>query len=163
MSTLRQTPLTCSGHTRPVVFLAFSDVNEDGLYFSISACKGTKSTGPLPHCIGPNNGSPLGSLVVNLVHDFSFKSNTIRLSIQTILFWKSKVMHYAVWPRDRGQIWAYLPNSAAAFFHNLAHRIFHLKCFLFLIQLIHTFARWKSSESVQWKSCINFLKSILTK
>lgn len=42
MSSLRQTPLTCSGHTRPVVFLAFSEANEDGLYFSISACKDGK-------------------------------------------------------------------------------------------------------------------------
>ena len=42
MSSLRQTPLTCSGHTRPVVFLAFSSINEGGHYFSISACKGIK-------------------------------------------------------------------------------------------------------------------------
>lgn len=42
MSSLRQTPLTCSGHTRPVVFLAFSEVNNDGIYFSISACKDGK-------------------------------------------------------------------------------------------------------------------------
>lgn len=39
MSSLRQTPLTCSGHTRPVVHLAFSDVTESG-YYLISACKG---------------------------------------------------------------------------------------------------------------------------
>ena len=39
MSGLRQTPLTCSGHTRPVVQLAFSDVTPFG-YFLISACKG---------------------------------------------------------------------------------------------------------------------------
>lgn len=39
MSTLRQTPLTCSGHTRPVVHLAFSDINDSG-YYMISACKG---------------------------------------------------------------------------------------------------------------------------
>ena len=39
MSSLRQTPLTCSGHTRPVVFLAFSEINSDGQYCSISACK----------------------------------------------------------------------------------------------------------------------------
>ena len=39
MACLRQTPLTCSGHTRPVVDLAFSDVSENG-YFLISACKG---------------------------------------------------------------------------------------------------------------------------
>jgi hypothetical protein len=39
MANLRQTPLTCSGHTRPVVHLAFSDVIECG-YFLISACKG---------------------------------------------------------------------------------------------------------------------------
>jgi len=34
----RQTPLTCSGHTRPVVDLCFSDNTPDG-YFLISACK----------------------------------------------------------------------------------------------------------------------------
>lgn len=37
----KQTPLTCSGHTRPVVDLAFSDVTDDG-YFMISACKDGK-------------------------------------------------------------------------------------------------------------------------
>jgi len=42
MSSLRQTPLTCSGHTRPVVFLAFSEINQDNQYFSISACKDGK-------------------------------------------------------------------------------------------------------------------------
>lgn len=36
---LRQVPLTCSGHTRPVVHLDFSDITECG-YFLISACKG---------------------------------------------------------------------------------------------------------------------------
>jgi len=41
MAALRQTPLTCSGHTRPVVDLAFSDVTEYG-YFLISACKDGK-------------------------------------------------------------------------------------------------------------------------
>lgn len=41
MSSLRQTPLTCSGHTRPVVHLAFSDVTESG-YYLISACKDGK-------------------------------------------------------------------------------------------------------------------------
>lgn len=41
MSNLRQTPLTCSGHTRPVVHLDFSDITECG-YFLISACKGNK-------------------------------------------------------------------------------------------------------------------------
>lgn len=35
----RQTPLTCSGHTRPVVDLAFSGITDKG-YFLISACKG---------------------------------------------------------------------------------------------------------------------------
>ncbi|XP_040573071.1 serine-threonine kinase receptor-associated protein [Lepeophtheirus salmonis] len=40
MAPLRQTPLTCSGHTRPVVFLAFSGVcNETGDYYCISGCK----------------------------------------------------------------------------------------------------------------------------
>ncbi|CAG0880441.1 unnamed protein product [Darwinula stevensoni] len=37
-TTIRQTPLTCSGHTRPVVQLCFSDVTENG-YYLISACK----------------------------------------------------------------------------------------------------------------------------
>lgn len=36
---LRQIPLTCSGHTRPVVHLDFSDICDAG-YFLISACKG---------------------------------------------------------------------------------------------------------------------------
>lgn len=39
---LRQTPLTCSGHTRPVVYLAFSELNDDGSYFSVAACKDGK-------------------------------------------------------------------------------------------------------------------------
>lgn len=38
-SSLRQTPLTCSGHTRPVVHVAFSKLCTDG-YYLISACKG---------------------------------------------------------------------------------------------------------------------------
>ncbi|XP_011301387.1 serine-threonine kinase receptor-associated protein [Fopius arisanus] len=41
MANLRQTPLTCSGHTRPVVHLAFSDVTDSG-YYLISACKDGK-------------------------------------------------------------------------------------------------------------------------
>ncbi|KAE8738473.1 hypothetical protein FOCC_FOCC016032 [Frankliniella occidentalis] len=41
MANLRQTPLTCSGHTRPVVHLAFSDVTDTG-YYLISACKDGK-------------------------------------------------------------------------------------------------------------------------
>ncbi|KAL8586963.1 hypothetical protein ACOMHN_062374 [Nucella lapillus] len=41
MANLRQTPLTCSGHTRPVVDLAFSDATPFG-YFLISACKDGK-------------------------------------------------------------------------------------------------------------------------
>ncbi|XP_017786885.1 PREDICTED: serine-threonine kinase receptor-associated protein [Nicrophorus vespilloides] len=41
MSSLRQTPLTCGGHTRPVVHLDFSPVIESG-YFLISACKDGK-------------------------------------------------------------------------------------------------------------------------
>uniref|UniRef100_A0A3Q3GF31 Serine-threonine kinase receptor-associated protein n=1 Tax=Labrus bergylta TaxID=56723 RepID=A0A3Q3GF31_9LABR len=38
---MRQTPLTCSGHTRPVVDLAFSGITPHG-YFLISACKDGK-------------------------------------------------------------------------------------------------------------------------
>ncbi|KAH0560168.1 serine-threonine kinase receptor-associated protein [Cotesia glomerata] len=41
MANLRQTPLTCSGHTRPVVHLAFSDITDTG-YYLISACKDGK-------------------------------------------------------------------------------------------------------------------------
>ncbi|XP_041978551.1 serine-threonine kinase receptor-associated protein [Aricia agestis] len=41
MTTLKQVPLTCGGHTRPVVHLDFSDVTKDG-YFLISACKDGK-------------------------------------------------------------------------------------------------------------------------
>eukprot|EP00911_Craspedida_sp_UC1_P000279 UC1_evm1s213 len=37
----RQTPLTCSGHTRPVVDLHFSPITSDG-FFVISACKDGK-------------------------------------------------------------------------------------------------------------------------
>ncbi len=65
LTALRQTPLTCSGlfhiiqriiygltfqglylgHTRPVVFLAFSAYNQDDSanYFMISACKGNEN------------------------------------------------------------------------------------------------------------------------
>lgn len=43
MANLKQTPLTCSGHTRPVVHLGFSEVTESG-YFLISACKGNFKT-----------------------------------------------------------------------------------------------------------------------
>ena len=39
MASIRQIPLTCSGHTRPVVHLHFSDVTDSG-YYVISACKG---------------------------------------------------------------------------------------------------------------------------
>ncbi len=36
----RVIPLTCSGHTRPVVHLSFSPMLEDeGQYFLISSCK----------------------------------------------------------------------------------------------------------------------------
>lgn len=41
MTAIKQTPLTCSGHTRPVVHLSFSDITEHG-YFMISACKDGK-------------------------------------------------------------------------------------------------------------------------
>ena len=39
MTTLRQIPITCSGHTRPVVGLKFSDITPTS-YYLISACKG---------------------------------------------------------------------------------------------------------------------------
>lgn len=57
---MRQTPLTCSGHTRPVVDLAFSGVTPYG-YFLISACKGERD-GPLcsgsPRPGGGRAGAP---------------------------------------------------------------------------------------------------------
>merc|ERR1711890_73478 len=39
--TAKQAPLTCPGHTRPVVDLAFSEITEHG-FFLISACKDGK-------------------------------------------------------------------------------------------------------------------------
>ncbi|KAI8038884.1 hypothetical protein M5D96_008797 [Drosophila gunungcola] len=51
---LRQIPLTCSGHTRPVVHLDFSDICDSG-YFLISACKAASL-----HCSNlPGNCSSL--------------------------------------------------------------------------------------------------------
>jgi len=38
MGTLRQIPITCSGHTRPVVDLKYSDITPTG-YYIVSACK----------------------------------------------------------------------------------------------------------------------------
>lgn len=35
----RSVPLTCSGHTRPVVHLEFSDLQDDGTYTLLSSCK----------------------------------------------------------------------------------------------------------------------------
>ena len=48
-SNFRQIPLSCRGHTRPVVDLAFSDVTDCG-YFLISACKGEQFV-MLTYCI----------------------------------------------------------------------------------------------------------------
>ncbi|KIJ44358.1 hypothetical protein M422DRAFT_30496 [Sphaerobolus stellatus SS14] len=39
MSAHRAVPLTCSGHTRPVVHLSFSNLEEDGTYLLVSSCK----------------------------------------------------------------------------------------------------------------------------
>jgi len=36
----KQIPLTCPGHTRPVVDLAFSDPTDGGSFYLISGCKG---------------------------------------------------------------------------------------------------------------------------
>ena len=49
---LRQTPLTCSGHTRPVVFLSFSEFNpeDEANYYSISACKGKEKHNQFFYC-----------------------------------------------------------------------------------------------------------------
>ena len=45
----RQTPLTCPGHTRPVVCLHFSGVTPSGSYF-ISACKGKSNIATCVFC-----------------------------------------------------------------------------------------------------------------
>ncbi|GJJ12387.1 hypothetical protein Clacol_006629 [Clathrus columnatus] len=39
MSLNRAVPLTCSGHTRPVVHLSFSRLDKDGTYLLVSSCK----------------------------------------------------------------------------------------------------------------------------
>lgn len=53
MTSFKQVPLTCGGHTRPVVHLAFSDVTKDGFYL-ISACKGEfLQLFPLRGCLNP--------------------------------------------------------------------------------------------------------------
>lgn len=39
-------PLTCHGHSRPVPHFSFSNLEKDGQYFMISACKGEQSTLP---------------------------------------------------------------------------------------------------------------------
>ena len=39
MSSLKQTPLTCNGHTRPIVHLHFSEQTKSG-YYLVSASKG---------------------------------------------------------------------------------------------------------------------------
>ncbi|CAO1338067.1 unnamed protein product [Diamesa serratosioi] len=41
-NSLKQIPLTCSGHTRPVVFVDFSDITPDCGSYLISACKDGK-------------------------------------------------------------------------------------------------------------------------
>lgn len=56
---MRQTPLTCSGHTRPVVDLAFSGITPYG-YFLISACKGEPGAAAARSCRAVGAGeSPL--------------------------------------------------------------------------------------------------------
>ncbi|KZV88844.1 serine-threonine kinase receptor-associated protein-like protein, partial [Exidia glandulosa HHB12029] len=39
MSTTRSVPLVASGHTRPVVHLSFSPLQQDGTYLLVSSCK----------------------------------------------------------------------------------------------------------------------------
>lgn len=51
---MRQTPLTCSGHTRPVVDLAFSGITPYG-YFLISACKGERCWQDYEHKVACEN------------------------------------------------------------------------------------------------------------
>ncbi|KAG9510964.1 Serine-threonine kinase receptor-associated protein [Fragariocoptes setiger] len=41
-NSIKQLPIVCSGHTRPVVDLAFSKVTSEGQYYLISACKDGK-------------------------------------------------------------------------------------------------------------------------
>ena len=41
-SMIRQTPITCTGHSRPVVDIEFSDITDDLSYYLISASKDGK-------------------------------------------------------------------------------------------------------------------------
>lgn len=67
MSNLRQIPLTCSGHTRPVVHLDFNrDITECG-YFLISACKGKCKK---KHCIHFSIQNLFGLIIIfGLIHN----------------------------------------------------------------------------------------------
>lgn len=37
----KQIPMTCHGHSRPVPHINFSSLEKDGVYYLISACKGS--------------------------------------------------------------------------------------------------------------------------
>ncbi|OBS59648.1 hypothetical protein A6R68_09225, partial [Neotoma lepida] len=63
---MRQTPLTCSGHTRPVVDLAFSGITPYG-YFLISACKGTLTSGSVFHGLSKLDRGVVAPLLLALV------------------------------------------------------------------------------------------------
>lgn len=79
MTTLKQVPLTCGGHTRPVVHLDFSDVTKDG-YYLISACKGkfwlllmTNSWLGVPFHLGLVVGGRLSSVFMFFCADFHWQ------------------------------------------------------------------------------------------
>eukprot|EP00116_Pleurobrachia_bachei_P009951 sb/3470213/ len=60
---IRQTPVTCTGHSRPVVDLAFSDITEDGSYYLMSASKDGK-----PQLREGGTGMQLKEDVVTISH-----------------------------------------------------------------------------------------------
>lgn len=80
MTTFKQVPLTCGGHTRPVVHLDFSDITKDG-YFLISACKGKFNNCialGLPFCLGPHVGGRLSSVFGRIYFEFTRQMFCVR-------------------------------------------------------------------------------------
>ena len=45
-------PLTCHGHSRPVPHISFSNLEKDGQYFMVSACKGMMHPSTKSCCLG---------------------------------------------------------------------------------------------------------------
>lgn len=115
MANLRQVPLTCSGHTRPVVHLDFSDITDCG-YFLISACKGkfhflcycTQSTHQTDHIYQIK--------VVNRVTHFSLNEHRFdRRGVSKLRRFGSRTLDYFI---------SYLPIN----YYILLYKHFRLHC-----------------------------------